>query len=107
MDPQPAAPQPQPMPQPGGPAPASYIPPPVPPPAQPADPPKYSAGGWLGQFDWVEIGFAIIGMFGVYTVIDYYRSKKKSEATTLTAVKQQADDMAADLARTKTKYKLT
>lgn len=73
-------------------------PPPVPPPAPPpapapqADPPQHSAGGFLGQFNWVEIGFMALGVFAMFHIIHYYRTKTKEEANERATTIPQIED---------------
>lgn len=81
-------PAPAPAAAPAAPAAPDYVPP-VPPPAAPAPAaPQYAAGGFLKQFDWVEIGFMILGAYALFNIIYYYRRKtvedrKQRQATTV------------------------
>ena len=69
MEPTPA-PQPTPQPTPAIDATQSV------PPAQDA-PQKYQVGGFLKQFDMVEIGFMVLGAAAIFYAIYYYRKKAK------------------------------
>jgi len=89
------------------PAPVPAPPPPVPPPAPPppapvaapaaAEPPRYSAGSFLGQFNWVEIGFMAMGVFAMFHIIHYYRTKTKEEANIRATTIPQIEDKVSRL----------
>jgi hypothetical protein len=53
---------------------------PVPAPAPPA--PAYNAGGFLKQFDWVEIGFMVLGVVAALHIIYYFRQKAREDKKT-------------------------
>lgn len=89
----PAAPAPSPVPTPMPPPPLPVPPAPVPSPA--TEPPKYAAGGFLKQFDWVEIGFMVLGAFALYHVVDYYRKKAKAERKTQATMAELEDKHVA------------
>lgn len=72
----PGAPPPPPPAAPAAPPPVMPVYAPPPGPAAPAAP-EYKQGGLLGQFDWVEIGFMIAGLFGIFTVVRYYNNREK------------------------------
>jgi hypothetical protein len=84
MEPAPIPPPPGHATPPAPPAPAPPAPaPPVPPspPAPPEPPPhgSYSAGGFLQQFDWVELGWMALGAFAIYCVIASARKQTQRD----------------------------
>lgn len=58
--------------------PAAPLPDPVPPPAAPAPAPAYGMGGFIKQFDWVEVGFMVLGVAALCHIIYYYRKSAKA-----------------------------
>lgn len=92
---EPVTPIPAPVPAPAPIVPVAAPPPPAPAAAQPpppTDPPRYSAGGFLGQFNWVEIGFMAMGVFAMFHIIHYYRTKTKEEASIRATTIPQIED---------------
>lgn len=93
------------IPAPVPPVPAPAVPPPPSPPVQPpapvADPPRHSAGGFLSQFNWVEIGFMAMGVFTMFHIIHYYRTKTKEDAniraTTIPDIQDKVDKLEQKL----------
>lgn len=65
--------------------PPSYIP--------SSEPEKETVGSMLKSYNWIEMGFSMLGAAALYFVITYYNTSSKVNKTYMTQVENKIDDL--------------